>query len=274
MKSSVLDLLQCPNCSSALLVTEDGKMCKCRGERSHCFDFSKSGYLNLSGPRGGEGDNKEAILARRSFLNEGYYQPLSSKICQILKEHNVKRVLDAGCGEGYYTNRLFDEMDVLGIDLSKNGIDLAAKTAKQKGNGFGFLIASLFTMPIRNESMDAVLNLFAPCAEEEFLRVLKPGGLLVLVAAGERHLLGLKKTIYDNPYLNMGRADLPQNMTLVSHDRLTYQACIRGNEQIMALFSMTPYYWRTSSTDREKLQNLENLETDLDFDIFLFRKDS
>ena len=122
--------------------------------------------------------------------------------------------------------------------------------------------------------MDAVLNLFAPCAEEEFLRVLKPGGLLVLVAAGERHLLGLKKTIYDNPYLNMGRADLPQNMTLVSHDRLTYQACIRGNEQIMALFSMTPYYWRTSSTDREKLQNLENLETDLDFDIFLFRKDS
>lgn len=257
-----------------LHATEDGKVCKCDGERAHCFDFSKSGYLNLSGPRGGEGDTKEAVLARRAFLNAGYYQPLSEELCSILTEYGVQCALDAGCGEGYYTNGLPNTMDVVGVDLSKNGIDLAAKTAKRQGNGFGFLIASLFSMPVQNACMDAVLNLFAPCAEEEFLRVLKPGGLLILVAAGERHLLGLKKALYDNPYLNMGRADLPQGMTLLSQKKLSYRVCIEGTEQILALFSMTPYYWRTSPADRDKLLSLNNLETELDFDIFLFRKDS
>lgn len=273
MKKSVLSLLQCPTCGASLFTTEDQKVCKCRGERTHCFDFSKSGYLNLSGPRGGEGDNKEAVLARRAFLNEGYYQPLSEEIGRILTQHNAQSVLDAGCGEGYYTNRLSAKMDVLGVDLSKNGIDLAAKNAKQLNNGYGFLIASLFTMPIQSNSMDAVLNLFAPCAEEEFLRVLKPGGILILVAAGERHLLGLKKAIYNNPYLNMGRADLPQGMTLVNQTKLAYPVCVQGNRQILSLFSMTPYYWRTSAADRDKLLQIDCLETELDFDIFVFRKD-
>ena len=41
---------------------------------------------------------------------------------------------------------------------------------------------------------------------------------------------------------------------------------------IDALFSMTPYYWRTSEKDRAKLDALEQLTTELDFDIFVFRK--
>jgi 23S rRNA (guanine745-N1)-methyltransferase len=53
-------------------------------------------------------------------------------------------------------------------------------------------VASIFALPVQNASLDAVTNLFAPCAEEEFLRVLKPNGHLLLVGAGERHLMGLK----------------------------------------------------------------------------------
>ncbi len=273
MKTSVLELLRCPVCQSDLFTTENGKSCLCRGERTHCFDFSKSGYLNLAGPQGGDGDKKEAILARRTFLSAGYYQPLSDALCKKITELKVKSVLDAGCGEGYYTNRIDGEVSVLGIDLSRGGIDAAAKAAKSLSNGNGFAIASLFSMPVKDACLDLVLNIFAPCAEEEFSRVLRPGGYVLLVGAGERHLFGLKSAIYENPYLNQGRADLPQSMQLLSKERLHYTVTVNGQEHIQALFSMTPYYWRTSESDREKLLDLDALTTELDFDIFLFRKD-
>ena len=274
MKDSVLNLLYCPVCHASLVLTDDGKSCKCAGVKRHCFDFSKSGYLNLAGPHGGSGDQKEAILARRDFLNAGYYQPLADSLLKKLDILGSKSVLDAGCGEGYYTNYFSKNRDVLGIDLSKDGIDAAAKRAKSQATGAGFVIASLFSMPIADKKIDAVLNIFAPCAEDEFLRVLKPGGYVLLVAAGEKHLLGLKEILYKTTYLNRGRADLPRKMTLGAKDRLQYEVTVKSSQQIAALFSMTPYYWRTSSEDQHKLDGLEDLKTELDFDIFLFRKDS
>ena len=251
---------------------EDGKTCRCLGPRTHSYDFSKSGYLNLTTPRDGEGDKKEAVRARKSFLEAGYYQPLSDAVNDVLKELGAATVLDAGCGEGYYTNRMGEFCDAFGVDLSRAGIDSAAKAARAAGTRAAFAVGSLFTLPVRDECFDVVTNLFAPCAESEFLRVLKPGGTLVLVGAGERHLLGLKEALYENPYLNPGRADLPQSMLNTDRRRLTYRITVEGQEQIEALFSMTPYYWRTGPSDRQKLQALQSLTTDVDFDIFLYRK--
>ena len=96
----------------------------------------------------------------------------------------------------------------------------------------------------------------------------------MVVGAGESHLMGLKLVLYENPYQNPGRADLPAQMTLVEKQRLHYTVTVEGGEHISALFSMTPYYWRTSQKDHAKLKNVERLTTELDFDIYLFRKDS
>lgn len=274
MTPDILRILRCPVCGAPLSADlEEGKTCRCAGARTHCFDFARSGYLHLGGPHAGDGDNKAAVQARRAFLDAGYYQPLSEAINQILDEYSCRTVVDAGCGEGYYTNRMAGSVrDVLGIDLSRAGIDYAARRAKQQQTRAGFAVASLFEMPIASASVDAVVNVFAPCAEEEFLRVLKPNGVFVLVGAGERHLMGLKKAIYQNPYENAGRADLPKGMTLIEKKELRYEAVVEGREMIDALFSMTPYYWRTSEKDRAKLNVLDRLVTELDFDIFVFRK--
>jgi hypothetical protein len=35
---------------------------------------------------------------------------------------------------------------------------------------------------------------------------------------------------------------------------------------------MTPYYWKTSKSDADKLRELEELETELDFEIAVFEK--
>lgn len=273
MNTPLLTLMQCPICRADLISDSEQKVCSCTGARRHCFDFAKSKYLNLSGPHGGLGDKKDAIIARRAFLNAGYYKPLSDKLCDLLSHLGVTVVLDAGCGEGYYTNRFPNGMQVLGVDLSRDGIDAAAKTARLENKQNGFLVASLFSMPVKDSSLDAVVNIFAPCAEEEFLRVLKPGGYLILVGAGESHLLGLKKTLYENAYLNAERNDLPIKMTLVQKETISYEITVESNELIEALFSMTPYYWRTSIEDKEKLKGLSALTTPVDFDIFLFRKD-
>ncbi len=274
LNASVIEFLACPVCHAPMQADEDGKVCRCKGIKTHCFDFSRTGYLHLGGPHAGEGDSKEAVLARRSFLESGYYQKLADKVCDLLHVIPSNRVLDAGCGEGYYTNQMAQESDVLGIDLSRAGIDYAARSAKQQGNRAGFAVASIFSLPVADQSVDVVTNLFAPCAEQEFCRVLKPKGHLLLVGAGERHLLGLKKLLYENPYTNSGRADLPEKMKLIEHIRLQDEITVVGKGKIEALFSMTPYYWRTSREDRTKLETVEELTTELDFDIFLFRKDN
>lgn len=273
MKKSVTDLLRCPVCGTSGTESENQKSFFCTGVRKHCFDFSKSGYLNLAGPHGGAGDLKSAIRARSLFLESGYYEPLSASINAILSKLGVSSVLDAGCGEGYYTNRMTSAADtVMGIDLSTAGIDHAAKDAKKANNGAGFAVASLFHLPIADSSLDAITSLFAPCAEEEFLRVLKPDGYLILVGAGERHLFGLKRVLYDDPYINTGRADLPKSMYKADQKKLTYEITVEGREAIDALFSMTPYYWRTSEHDRAKLESLDTLKTTVDFDIYIYQK--
>lgn len=273
VKSTHLAMLRCPVCAAAMQADELGRACRCTGERTHSYDFARSGYLNLTRPSDGEGDLREAINARKLFLNAGYYEPLSNEINSILQTLNAKTVLDAGCGEGYYTNRMAKEdCVVLGVDLSRAGIDAAAKQAKQGSTNAAFAVGSIFSLPVGNATCDVVTNLFAPCCESEFSRVLKTNGHLILVGAGERHLMGLKQVLYDNPYLNPGRADLPTQMKEIDRRRLTYTVTVEGREAIEALFSMTPYYWRTSEADHAKLNAIQSLTTELDFDIFTYKK--
>ena len=273
MKNTVFAMLRCPVCAASMQSDESGRTCRCTGARTHSYDFARSGYLNLTRPGDGEGDLKDAIKARKLFLEAGYYEPLSDEINAILQTLNASAVLDAGCGEGYYTNRMANnDRAVLGVDLSRAGIDAAAKSAKQNATEVLFAVASIFSLPVGDAACDVVTNLFAPCCESEFSRVLKDGGYLILVGAGERHLMGLKEVLYENPYLNPGRADLPVQMKEIDRKRLTYTITVDGEEAIEALFSMTPYYWRTSESDHAKLKNIQTLTTEVDFDIFVYQK--
>ena len=255
-----------------MYASEDQKVCRCLGAKTHCFDFARSGHLHLGGPHAGEGDTKEAVQARRAFLDAGYYQALSDKINELLDSIPSETVLDAGCGEGYYTNRMAEKRDVLGIDLSRAGVEAAAKRAKQLQTRAGFAVASIFHLPVLDASLDAVVNIFAPCAEEEFSRVLKQGGHLLVVGAGESHLMGMKKVLYENPYQNPGRADLPIRMKLVERISVKQEITLTDPSMISALFSMTPYYWRTAKEDRARLEALDQLTTEIDFDLVLYKK--
>ncbi|MHA1480558.1 MAG: class I SAM-dependent methyltransferase [Candidatus Thorarchaeota archaeon] len=99
-----------------------------------------------------------------------------------------KRVLDAGCGEGYLTRHYASKgADVTGVDISKNLIEIA-RDKSPEDLLLDYKVDDICHMDsIADNSFDIVLcNLVilnVPCFKEafsEFNRVLVPGGILVI----------------------------------------------------------------------------------------------
>ena len=266
-------LLKCPVCGSEM--QRDGGVLSCKGARRHCFDIASAGYVNLASSKAsGGGDDAALIRARTAFLEKDHYKPLADAVCAALRTYAGENVtaLDAGCGEGYYSAKMAEcGHCVVGLDLSKRGITHAAKHATRAGLSAFFCVAGIFDLPLADASVDAVVSLFAPVAEEEFLRVLKPGGVLILVGAGEEHLFSLKRVLYDTPYRNEPRADRPVAMSQIASERVRY-TFEADNQTLQELFSMTPYFYRTSKEGVARLGATESLSVDVDAEILVYRK--
>lgn len=263
--------LRCPICGGGLRREE--KSLWCDGVRRHCFDLSAEGYVNLAAARAaGGGDDAALIAARTAFLTAGHYAPLAARVTELLAQYAPNGlVADAGCGEGYYTRKMAESgLHMLGFDLSKRGIRTAARAARTQTNCL-FAVAGIYTLPVADASLDAVVSLFAPVAEQEFLRVLKPGGALLTVGAGAEHLYALKRVLYDTPTRNEARADAPTAMTKAHRERLCYKMDLSGAD-VQNLFAMTPYFYRTSREGRARLDACTQLVLEADFDIALYRK--
>lgn len=266
----------CPVCGNELEHKDKVYIC----QNGHSFDISAQGYVNmLSGKvKANAGDNAQMMSARTEFLNNEYYACLKSALCRfsaaLLKDNNLPVIVDAGCGEGYYTaaiaSYLWDKginAKIAGIDISKRGIKVAAKRDKN----VEFAVASIFEMPFANESADLVFNIFAPFCDNEFRRILKKGGTLAVVSPGREHLFGLKKVLYDKPYENEDKVVCPEGFEEVDKISVKQDITVKGND-ILDLFMMTPYYWNTSAAAAHRLENVDQIDTPIDFIITVMKK--
>ena len=52
---------------------------------------------------------------------------------------------------------------------------------------------------------------------------------------------------------------------------MTASITLQTQADIEAVFQMTPYYYRTRPADKERLTNLDTLQTDIDFIIAEYR---
>lgn len=266
----------CPVCGSPL--TEAGKSCVCRN--NHSFDFSRSGYINLlmSGQSKlkRHGDDKAMVRARRDFLEKGYYSPLRDAVISALSDlPDNPVILDAGCGECWYTEGTAVALqkkkpEIFGIDISKNALELA----KNRSAAIKRAVASVYKIPLADCSCDAVIDIFAPIADSEFARVLKPKGLLVIAVPAEEHLFSLKQAVYDIPYKNPSVNISPTGFKLVNRQYVKSKLCFSSNSDILNLFMMTPYYYKTSRKDFEKLQSINSLDVEAEFVVLVFEKPS
>lgn len=261
-------MLICPVCGAPLIA--DDRLVFC--ENGHRFDKAKEGYVNLlrSNKSGAlMGDDKLAARSRRDFLNKGYYSLLRDGLMSLFRD-KTGTLLDICCGEGYYTSALaaIDGLDVYGFDISKEMIRLAAKRG-----GATCFVANLAAIPMSSGSVDYAIHLFAPFQEKEFSRVLNRGGRLYSVVPGARHLWGLKETLYETPYLNDEKLPQTESLLLSGTTKLSGKILLRSQEDIQAVFRMTPYYFHTSPADKNKLEGLDHLETEIEFVIGEYTKE-
>lgn len=265
----------CPKCKGELVLDGNTKKCK----NNHSFDRAKAGYYNLLlGVGGGtHGDNAEMVEARRDFLSRSYYEPLADRLASLVVELTPTRgaVLDAGCGEGYYTDKveraLFERdsvSNVLAYDISRDAVKFAAK----RNRNLSLAVATSYDMPLADGSLDTVFNAFSPLAVTEVARVLKIGGRFVMVYPGTDHLFGLKSVIYRTPYKNEPEDTVLDGFKLLSHEVITYRITLDTPEAIRSLFMMTPYAYRTSKEDRERVLSLSEVSTEVEFIIDAYEK--
>lgn len=265
-------LFSCPVCSSRLEKQDNQYKC----DNNHSFDISRQGYVNLlmsmSSKNKRHGDDKAMVLARKEFLEKGYYDKFANAISSKIDEYlcNIKEpsLLDIGCGEGYYTEKISKNRLVYGIDISKD----AVIAAKKRLPNLNAAIASVFNLPFQDNSFDGMINIFAPISESEFKRVLKPSGILLRGVPMPEHLIELKKSIYDSVYLNKPFEKEIEGFELIEEKRITYTIEIDNNDDIKRLFMMTPYYYKTGKNDQEKIDRLLSLKTKLDFMILIYKK--
>ncbi len=255
----------CPVCKAKLFHLPSQLKCL----KGHSFDLSKQGYVNLlldNSHNKRHGDDKLMVKSRTDFLEKGYYSPLRDAVCEIVGDN--QSVVDAGCGEGYYTEKIAEKNTVCGIDISKDALKSAAKRCPN----VSFAVASVFCIPVQDCSQDVVLNIFAPDSNGEFFRILKQGGKLIMVQPMENHLFELKKVVYDVPYLNPGVEIEREGFDLVSKRELKYSITLDTTEDIISLFKMTPYYYKTGKKDQEKLSKLNSLTTSVEFCVLEYKK--
>lgn len=270
-----MSIFICPVCGQKLDLSGNSYVCG----KGHSFDRARSGYVNLllSKHMGKtvHGDNKLMVQARRDFLDKGYYSPLCEALYEAV-ENNLKGsvIIDAGCGEGYYTSAIIDRLnganikaEVCGIDISKTAVEYSSKRIKTAE----LAVASVFHIPVAESSCDMLVTLFAPYCGEEFQRVLRKDGIMIMAIPSQEHLWELKQAIYDTPYKNEVKPYELEGFELVSKKRVTYEMRLESQEDINALFSMTPYYYRTGREQQERLAKLGHLTTKADFELLVYR---
>lgn len=257
-------LFVCPVCKQPLKLNNRSLVCS----NGHSFDIAKQGYVNLlmSNKQGNHGDDKLMVNSRQSFLEKGFYSPMRDKVNEILGTGST--VLDAGCGEGYYTSLFAERNTVYGIDVSKE----ALKKAARKAPNASFAVASIYEMPFADNSLDVCINIFAPDSQNEYLRVLKNGGRLIAVTPMAEHLMELKNVIYDNPYKNPYVDPTKNGFEILSSTNVKYGFSLDCNEDILNLFKMTPYYYNTSQKDAKKLDRISSLDVNAAFLITEYKK--
>lgn len=263
----------CPVCKAPLAQKSGGLGC----EQGHSFDRSRKGYVNLLLSHRMKsrqpGDSKEMIEARSAFLSAGYYRPLVEALAAVCQRYDVGHLLDAGCGEGYYASELARRgVNVAGTDISKAGIVAACRRDKNPA----WCIASISDLPYETGYFDAVLSVFSLVDEAQFIRVLKPGGIVIFVGPGEDHLPALRAGLYESvrPY----KSDKPDRyftrLQDIERQTLRFPLALEERSAIEQLLKMTPHYWNTNLTQHERLFAQAPLTDTADMQIRVYRRDA
>ena len=233
----------CPICQENLTLLESSLKCCNR----HSFDLAKFGYVNLA-PQIKQSANydKENFQNRQQILEAGFYQAILEVVSNLLSNSkNTKTILDIGCGEGFYSRKLqkrHPDKTFYAFDISKDSVQIAAKS--EANWAVNWFVGDLARLPIKDASMDILLDIFSPANYGEFRRVLSKDGILIKVIPTENHLKEIRQKVQDQltnkEYSNQDiKNHFQNNFTILSSKTASLTKTITA-DQLQALLSMTP----------------------------------
>ena len=259
----------CPLCQENLTLVESSLKCSNR----HSFDLAKFGYVNLA-PQIKQSANydKENFQNRQQILESGFYQAILKGISDILAtKPSAKTVLDIGCGEGFYSRKLQEnhsEKTFYAFDISKDSVQIAAKS--EPNWAVNWFVADLARLPIKDASMDILLDIFSPANYGEFRRVLSKDGILIKVIPTESHLKEIRQMVQDQltkkDYSNQDIKEHFQEHFSIQSSQIASLTKPITEEQRQALISMTPLLFHV---DQSKIDWSQLTEITIEAEILV-----
>lgn len=285
MHAAPFTTLACP--IDGLPLTKHDKQLRC--ENNHSFDIARQGYVNLLPSQDKRskhpGDSKEMIDARQRFLDSGVYAPISDAVNALALKWVAQSpadtfsLLDAGCGEGYYLQRLKEQaigentektLALMGMDISKPAVLAAARREK---SAVCWVVGTNRNIPVLDQSVDMILCMFGFPVFDAFKKAIHPYGKVILVESGPEHLIELREQLYDE----VRKAPLPAyeqatelGFTYDTPGGLTYQSVPLDPQQLQALMVMTPHFFKASREKRERIAALQSLSITIDVRFRVF----
>ncbi|MGY4856803.1 methyltransferase domain-containing protein [Cryobacterium sp. AP23] len=223
--------------------------------------MNRRGYASLiAGSRRLIGDSPAMLDARDMFLERGWYADLRTALSDLVAAESAHRVIDIGCGTGYYLRGVLaalartlpaaggpgaGELSALAVDLSAPAVARTVRAALQApGSHTAGLVADVWSpLPVRDGAADVLINVFAPRNPAEFHRIVVPGGLLAVVVPHPTHLQelradGLALDVHENK-----TADLTASLTglfNLEHSRDLSAVLSLSPADVTALIGMGP----------------------------------
>ena len=259
----------CPICQENLTLVESSLKC----DHRHSFDLAKFGYVNLA-PQIKQSANydKENFQNRQQILESGFYQAILKGISDILAtKPSAKTILDIGCGEGFYSRKLQEahpDKTFYAFDISKDSVQIAAKSEPNwAGNWF---VGDLARLPIKDASMDILLDIFSPANYGEFRRVLSKNGILIKVIPTENHIKEVRQMVQDQltkkDYSNQDIKEHFQEHFSIQSSQISSLTKSITTEQRQALLSMTPLLFHV---DQSKIDWSQLTEITIEAEILV-----
>ena len=241
----------CPICQEKLTLVESSLKCNNR----HSFDLAKFGYVNLA-PQIKQSANydKENFQNRQQILEAGFYQAILDAVSDLLaSSKTTKIILDIGCGEGFYSRKLQErhpDKTFYAFDISKDSVQIASKS--EPNWAVNWFVGDLARLPIKDASMDILLDIFSPANYGEFRRVLSKDGILIKVIPTENHLKEIRQKVQDQltnkDYSNQDiKNHFQEHFTILSSQTASLTKTITA-DQLQALLSMTPLLFHIDQT--------------------------
>lgn len=283
--------LACPLDGLALAPGPHGLVCPA----GHNHDVARAGYASLLPmsvrPSKAPGDDARMVAARRRALEAGLFAPVCDALEACVHEALDERareasagtpaacLVDAGCGEGWYTDRLRAALaadasrtpvSVLGIDVSKPAVHAAARRYPDTG----WAVANNRAVPLMGGRADVVTSLFGFETWGPWAALQVAGQHVVTVGAGPRHLVELRELVYGDVRMRdapVGPGDPPAGYGCAGERRVTSSRTADAPGLARDVLAMTPHAHRVPAARAALLERGIDAVRTLTLDVVLRR---